>query len=442
MRNDYESDAEQTVYVGMVGDMLHAGHINVIRTAARLGKVTVGVLTDAAVVSYKRLPILGYAERAGVVANIKGVSRVVPQDTLSYAANLRALRPDFVVHGDDWAKGQQQSGARAEVIQVLSDWGGQLIEIPYTAGISSTQLVLAHEEDGLLARSRQGRLRRLLAAKPLLRVIEAHSGLSARIASEAVGQDGKTRFDALWQSSLADATVRGKSDREVVDKAHRLRTIEEISEVSHLPLIYEGRAGGTPDQVYDLTRSLDYARVSALCLDDRLSLARNGDTGTDEPELQAPIPEFRQKINAFEAASRASEIMLISGIGSFVTGAGLADAVARAEAFLQAGSEAILIRGTPDGPQQVFEFARSLRSNGILAPILVEPVAGWSAGLAAFEEARINAVIYPNQLLRATIRPMERLAQSILTDDQRDGAGDLPDVISIPDLLAMIPENF
>jgi phosphoenolpyruvate phosphomutase len=268
MSKDFESRPAKTVYVGMVGDMLHSGHVNVIQTAAKLGEVIVGVLTDQAVVSYKRLPMLGFAERAGVVENIRGVSRVIPQETLSYAANLRALRPDFVVHGDDWAKGQQQSAARAEVIQVLSEWGGQLIEIPYTSGISSTELFRAHEEDGLLSRSRQGRLRRLLAAKPMLRVIEAHSGLSARIASEALGRDGTARFDVLWQSSLADAAMRGKSDREIVDTSHRLRTIEEINEASHLPLIYEGRGGGTPDQVYDLTRRLDYARVAALCLDD------------------------------------------------------------------------------------------------------------------------------------------------------------------------------
>ncbi|SMY09149.1 isocitrate lyase/phosphoenolpyruvate mutase family protein [Flavimaricola marinus] len=432
----------KSIYVGMVGDMLHAGHINIISEAAKLGRVTVGVLTDAAVVSYKRLPFLGYDERASVVRMIKGVDAVVPQHTLSYADNLRRLRPDIVVHGDDWAQGNQQSHARDEVIAVLGEWGGRLVEVPYTPGISSTMLFAAHEDDGLLAHNRQGRLRRLLAAKPTLRVIEAHSGLSARIAATARGADGKTAFDALWQSSLTDSALRGKPDREIVDKADRLRTIGEISDGTVLPLIYDGDTGGSPDRVYELTRALDSAGVAALCLEDKIGMKRNSLYGTGKPQTQASIAEFSARITAFCAARRSSDMMMIARIESLILGAGQADALARAEAYLDAGAEAILIHSIAESATEVADFTAALRGNGVKVPVFVVPTTYSNTPIAEFEAAGINAVIYANQLLRATVGPMERVAKSIL-DAGCCNEPELADgLVGIPQLLDLIPEHF
>lgn len=430
------------VYVGMVGDMLHAGHINIIATAAALGEVIVGVLTDAAVVSYKRLPFLSYEERAGVISAINGVARTVPQTTLSYAQNLRALRPDFVVHGDDWVHGSSQSHARTEVVEVLAEWGGQLVEVPYSPGISSTMLYKANERDGLVARTRQGRLRRLFAAKPVLRVIEAHSGLSARIAGGARAPDGHTGYDALWQSSLTDATLRGKPDREVVDRADRLRCVAEISDGTVLPLIYDGDTGGSPDQVYELTRALDRAAVAALCLEDKVGMKRNSLYGAGAGQMQASIPDFCRRVTAFAAASRGSEMMLIARIESLVLEQGLSDALARAEAYLAAGAEAILIHSRAPGPEEVFGFARALRATGEGAPILVVPTTYAGTRIAAFAEMGISGVIYANQLLRAIVRPMERVANSILAEDRFCEASAKVDLIGIPEILGYIPEHF
>ncbi|MGI0490156.1 isocitrate lyase/phosphoenolpyruvate mutase family protein [Pantanalinema rosaneae CENA516] len=264
---------DRLVYVGMVGDMLHAGHINILEKARELGRVVVGVLTDEAVVDYKRAPFMRYADRVRVVENIAGVHRVVPQRSHSYRDNLLALRPAYVVHGDDWRYGDKVASVRREVIETLAEWGGELVEIPYTPGISSTLIHQALEEQGVMARTRQARLRRLLEVKPFIRVIEAHSGLAAVIAHRA-SHEGR-RFDALWQSSLTDATLRAKPDLEIVDTGARLATVNEIFEATPLPMIYDGDTGGFPERVYQLARSLDRAGVSALCLEDKAGSKRN-----------------------------------------------------------------------------------------------------------------------------------------------------------------------
>ncbi len=128
------------VYVGMSADIVHPGHINLIRAAEKYGEVTVGLLTDAAITSYKRKPCMTFEERKAVVENIKGVTRVVPQETLDYVPNLKKLKPQYVVHGDDWCEGVQKA-TRQRVIEVLQEWGGELIEPPYTPGVSSTEII-------------------------------------------------------------------------------------------------------------------------------------------------------------------------------------------------------------------------------------------------------------------------------------------------------------
>ncbi|WP_349360718.1 isocitrate lyase/phosphoenolpyruvate mutase family protein [Stappia sp.] len=429
----------KTVYVGMVGDMLHAGHINIINTASRLGKVTVGVLTDGAVVGYKRLPFLPFEERARVVQNIVGVASVVPQESLSYAENLRRYRPDCVVHGDDWKYGEQMF-ARQEVIDILAEWGGELVEVPYTKGISSTLLHQANEEEGITARARQGRLKRLLSAKTTLRVVEAHSGLSARIVSEARSSTGNAAFDAFWHSSLTDAASRGKPDCEIVDRSHRIRTIEEIFDCTQLPMIYDGDSGGGADQVFELTRALDKIGVSALCLEDKTGAKRNSLYGTSKAQVQAPIPLFVDKIKAFRSAARSGEIMLIARIESLILDHGMPDAMKRAEAYVEAGVDALLIHSISPVADEVFEFTRNIRRAGIDVPVFAVPTTYWRTPFAAFEDNGIDAVIYANQMLRAIVKPIEAMAQAILDDGLCNEEAHAERIVSTSRLLQYIPE--
>ena len=260
------------VYVAMSADIIHPGHLNIIREAAKLGEVTVGVLTDAAIASYKRLPYMNYEQRAAVVKALKGVAEVMPQEQLDYIPNLLKLKPDYVVHGTDWREGVQAK-TRQRVIEMLAAWGGELVEPEYTEGISSTQLNKAIREVGTTPDLRRRRLRRLLDAKPIVRVMEAHSGLSGLIVENTSGVKAnvKHEFDAMWLSSLTDSTLKGKPDNESVDITSRLRTVNDILEVTTKPIIYDGDSGGLPEHFVFLVRSLERLGVSAVVIEDKVA---------------------------------------------------------------------------------------------------------------------------------------------------------------------------
>ena len=260
------------VYVAMSADIIHPGHLNIIREAAKLGEVTVGVLTDAAIASYKRLPYMNYEQRAAVVKALKGVAEVMPQEQLDYIPNLLKLKPDYVVHGTDWREGVQAK-TRQRVIEMLAAWGGELVEPEYTEGISSTQLNKAIREVGTTPDLRRRRLRRLLDAKPIVRVMEAHSGLSGLIVenTSVVKANVKHEFDAMWLSSLTDSTLKGKPDNESVDITSRLRTVNDILEVTTKPIIYDGDSGGLPEHFVFLVRSLERLGVSAVVIEDKVA---------------------------------------------------------------------------------------------------------------------------------------------------------------------------
>lgn len=437
--HDPAGQKSKTVYVAMVGDLLHAGHINILASARELGDVVVGVITDEAAVRYKRLPFLKYEERVRVVRSVLGVTTVVPQKTLSYEENLRIYRPDYVVHGDDW-RGGIQADTRRQVIEILAEWGGEIVEIPYTQGISSTLLHLANEEDGVSARMRQGRLRRLLGLPKTLRIIEAHNGLSAIIAARARSADGRTGFDAFWHSSLTDSAMRGKPDREIVDKSHRLQTIEEIFGCTQLPIIYDGDSGGTPDQAYELARALDKAGVSAVCLEDKMGAKRNSLYGSDTQQQQIPVPAFVEKIKACRTASPLGDLMHISRIESLVLGRGMTDALERAHAFLEGGTNAILIHSVSRTADEVLTFCRELRADGVRAPVLVIPTTYWDTPFEAFEDSGVSGVIYANQLLRAIVTPLRTMCERVLSEGKvdEDRCGDL---VAATDLFDLVPSR-
>ena len=406
----------KTVYVAMSADIIHPGHLNIIKEAAKLGEVTVGVLTDAAIASYKRLPYMNYEQRAAVVAQLKGVTRVIPQEQLDYIPNLKKLKPDFVVHGTDWRSGVQAK-TRQGVIDTLATWGGKLVEPEYTEGISSTQLNKAIREVGTTPDIRRGRLRRLLNAKPIVRVMEAHSGLSGLIVENAsvVKNSVKHEFDAMWLSSLTDSTLKGKPDNESVDITSRLRTVNDILEVTTKPIIYDGDSGGLPEHFIYLVRSLARLGVSAVIIEDKKGLKQNSLLEQGNVQPQATIDEFCHKIKVGKQAQVTDEFMVIARCESLITGAGENDAIARCRAYCEAGADGIMIHSKAKTPDEVFSFVRRFRAEvSADTPIVVVPTTYAQITESELSAASVNIVIYANHLLRAAYPAMKACAESVL----------------------------
>ena len=431
--------SERTVYVGMSADLLHPGHLNILATARQHGTVIVGLLTDAAIATYKRLPHMTFEERRLVVEAIKGVDRVVPQETLDYEPNLRMLRPSFVVHGDDWREGVQKA-TRARVIEVLAEWGGELIEVPYTQGVSSTRLIAAARRQGTTPGIRMSRLRRLLAAKPLLRFMEAHNGLTGLVVENARIEDGSTvrEFDGMWLSSLTDSTAKGKPDIEAVDVTSRMQTLNEIVEVTTKPIIYDGDTGGLPEHFAFTVRTLERFGVSAVIIEDKVGLKKNSLLGTTVLQAQAPIDDFCHKIRAGKRAQVTDDFMIIARIESFILDQGLADAIERAVAYIEAGADGIMIHSRRTEESEVFSFFDAYRKLPRRVPLVAVPSSYNRVTEEQLSERGVDIVIYANHLLRAAYPAMVETAESIL----RHGRSLEADarLLSIDDVLRLIPE--
>lgn len=432
--------AKPTVYVGMSADLIHPGHINVLARAAELGDVTIGLLTDAAVASYKRLPHMTYEQRRAVVAMLKGVTDVVPQDTLDYVPNLQRLRPDYVVHGDDWRSGVQQR-TRQRVIDALAAWGGLLVEVPYTEGISSTQLNQALKQIGTTPDVRLSRLRRLIDSTDIVRIIEAHSGLTGLIVERtSVQRDGRAvEFDGMWSSSLTDSTARGKPDIEAVDISSRLQMINELFEVTTKPLIFDGDTGGKAEHLAFTVRSLERLGVSAIIIEDKEGLKRNSLYGTDVAQTQSSIADFCVRLGAAKKAQITNDFMVVARIESLILGKGMQDAVARATAYIEAGADAIMIHSRRSSPDEVFAFCDRAVDLPHPVPIVAVP-SSYSAVTEAELAARgVDVVIYANHLLRAAYPQMVEVARRILAHGRSLEADPL--LAPISEALAIIPDN-
>ena len=404
------------VYVAMSADIIHPGHLNIIKEAAKLGDVTVGVLTDAAIASYKRLPYMAYEQRAAVVRALKGVAEVIPQEQLDYIPNLLKLKPDYVVHGTDWREGVQAK-TRQRVIDTLATWGGQLVEPEYTEGISSTQLNKAIREVGTTPDIRRRRLRRLLNSKPLVRVMEAHSGLSGLIVenTNVVKNNVKHEFDAMWLSSLTDSTLKGKPDNESVDITSRLRTVNDILEVTTKPIIYDGDSGGLPEHFVFLVRSLERLGVSAVIIEDKVGLKQNSLFETGNVQKQAPVEDQCHKIKVGKQAQVTDDFMIFARCESLITGAGEDDAIARCRAYCEAGADGIMIHSKAKTPDEIVSFVKRFRAEvSADKPIVVVPSTYAQVTEAELAGIGVNVVIYANQLLRAAYPAMRKCAERIL----------------------------
>jgi phosphoenolpyruvate phosphomutase / 2-hydroxyethylphosphonate cytidylyltransferase len=433
--------SEPTVYVGMSADLVHPGHINIVRHAAKLGGVTIGLLTDEAIASYKRLPHMTFEQRKEVVETLKGVDRVVPQETLDYVPNLRELQPDYVVHGDDWRTGVQEH-TRQRVIEALREWGGELVEVPYTPGISSTQLHGSLREIGTTPDVRLRQLRRLLAAKPMVRLLEVHSGLTGLIAERtAVEKEGgvQVEFDGMWSSSLSDSTARGKPDIEAVDVTTRLQGINEIFEVTTKPLVFDGDTGGKPEHFAFTVRSLERLGVSAVIIEDKEGLKRNSLFGTDVPQTQSTIEDFCVRIHAGKQAQITHDFMIIARIESLILEQGVEDALKRAEAYVEAGADAIMIHSRRKEPDELFEFCARAEDVREEVPLVAVPTSYHHVSEDELADRGVSMVIYANHLIRAAYPQMVKVARTILENGRALEAD--PHLAPISEVLGIIPEN-
>jgi len=404
------------VYVGMSADMVHPGHLNVIKRGRELGEVTVGLLTDEAIASYKRMPFMNFDQRRQVIENIKGVSRVVPQATLDYVPNLEAFRPDYVVHGDDWREGVQKQ-TREHVIETLSQWGGTLIEVAYTEGISSSVMRAAIREVGTTPEIRLASLRRMLDVKPFLRFLDIHNALSGLIIEDTYVDTpgGRREFDGMWGSSLTDATAKGKPDIEGVDVSARIASLNEVLEVTTKPVIYDGGTGGRPEHFVFTVKTLERLGVSAVIIEDKIGLKNNSLLGTNVPQAQDTIEDFCRKIQAGRNARATEKFMVIARIESLVLGKGMGDALDRAREFIGAGADGIMIHSRQESPDEIVEFWRLYNDLGERKPLVAVPSTYNFITEDELQSHGVNIVIYANQLLRSVYPTMLSTAKSILS---------------------------
>ncbi len=437
-KQEQKSIMEKTVDVGMSADIIHPGHLNIISEACKYGRVIVGVLTDAAIASYKRLPYLNYEQRALVVQNLKGVSEVIPQTTLDYVPNLEKLKPDYVVHGDDWKEGVQKE-TRQRVIDVLAKWGGKVIDVPYTKGISSTQLNEKLKEIGTTPDIRLKRLKRLISAKKIVRICESHCGLTGLIIEHTnVEVNGiKREFDGMWSSSLTDSVSKGKPDIEAVDLTTRLHDLNDTLECTTKPVIFDGDTGGKIEHFVFTVRTLERLGISAVIIEDKIGLKKNSLFGTDAVQTQDSIEGFCNKIRAGKHAQITDDFMIIARIESFIAGKDLADAMERALAYIEAGADGIMIHSKDKSGADIKEFCTALRKVNSSVPIVVVPTTYNHIAEEELAEWGVNVVIYANHMLRSAYPAMVDTAKSILAHGRSYEANSL--CMPVKEILELIP---
>ena len=430
----------RTVYMCFATDILHSGHIAILKKAKRLGKLMIGVLSDKAVAGYKRFPLLPYEERRAMLESLAGVSQVVEQRTLSYRENLETFQPDFVVHGDDWDSGFQKP-IRDEVVSVLASYGGRLVEFPYAQDEKYQALELRARANLSLPDVRRARLRKAIEMKGIISAMEAHSGITGLIVENTVVyQNGAARqFDAMWVSSLCDSTAKGKPDIELVDMTSRFRTIDDIMEVTTKPIIFDGDTGGLTEHFVYTVRSLERMGVSMVIVEDKTGLKKNSLFGSDVAQTQDSIENFSAKIAAGKRAQKTKDFMICARIESLILERGMEDALKRASAFVKAGADAIMIHSRKHDPEEIFTFVERFRAEDRTTPLVVVPTAFNSVTEEEFKARGVNVVIYANQLTRTGFPAMQNAAKTILEHHRAQECDTL--CMPIRDIITLIPEE-
>lgn len=435
-------EKKKTVYVPMAADFIHPGHLNILKIAAELGEVTVGLFTDKAIASYKRVPYMNYEQRAIVVSSIKYVTHVIPQDTKDYEPNLRKLKPDYMVHGTDWLKGPLKK-VRDKAIKIMEEWGGAIVEPEYTKNISSTDIHKDNKKRLIMPEERLAAFKTLLELKEQIRVIEAHNGLSAIVVENAqvkIEGEGPRVFDAIWLSSLTDSTAKGKPDIEFVDLTSRITTVNDILEVTNKPIIYDGDTGSVVEHFVLTVKRLERLGVSAVIIEDKTGLKQNSLLETDKKiHIQADINEFCEKIRRGKQAQSTNDFMIFARIESLIAGAGMDDALKRAKAYLDAGADGIMIHSRQKDGQEILEFCKEYNKFENKKYLIAVPTNYPTLSEQDLQEAGVNIVIYANQLLRSAYSAMKETAETILLNRRAQEADEK--YIKAIDLVKLIKEN-
>lgn len=427
------------VYTCFCTDIIHDGHLNIIHEAHKLGDVIVGVLCNSEMIRYNRFPTKLTEERADMVRDIPGVKEVIVQNTIVYNDVIRELRPDYVVHGDNWdAPGMQM--IKDNILALLQKYGGKLVEVPYTYSAEIQKIDRQMNEKLAMPEFRRGRLRKLLDLVPVVKTIEVHSGLTGLIAEKTIVADGEAidQFDAMWISSLCDSTEKGKPDIELVDMTSRFRTINDVMEVTTKPIIFDGDTGGLAEHFMYTVRTLERMGVSAVIIEDKKGLKKNSLFGTEANQIQENIDEFCLKIAAGKKAQLSDDFMIIARIESLILGKGQEDALKRARAFIDAGADGIMIHSRQKDPDEILSFCDAFRKEDKVTPLVVVPSSFNMITEDELSEHGVNIVIYANQLLRAAFPAMEKVARSILVNHRAKEADE--NLMSIKQIITLIDE--
>ena len=430
----------RVVYMSFSADIIHSGHISIIKRAARLGKLIIGVLTDEVVASYKRFPLLPFEERKTMFENISGVFKVVEQDTLSCKSNIEKYRPDYIVHGDDWVAGVLRP-IRDEVVLLLDEYGGKLVEYPYRNEWKYKELEKRSRAELSIPDARRRRLKQSIEMKGMIIAMEAHSGLTGLLVENTiVYQNGAGRqFDAMWVSSLCDSTAKGKPDIELVDMTSRLRTIDEIMDVTTKPIIFDGDTGGLKEHFVYTVRTLERMGVSMVIIEDKTGIKKNSLFGTEVSQTQDTIENFCDKISVGKNAQKTKDFMICARIESLILEKGMEDALNRAKAYVQAGADAIMIHSRKKEPTEIFEFVEKFRAVNKSIPLVAVPTSYSEVTEEELKSRGVNVVIYANQMTRASVLAMQNATRLILENHRAAECDNI--CMPFKEIINLIPEE-
>jgi len=426
------------VYVAMSADIIHRGHINIIKKAKNCGEIVLGLLTDKAIASYKRVPLMTYQHRKDIISEIKGVNKVIPQNSLDYTPNLLKLKPNFVVHGDDWKTGIQKN-TRAKVIKVLKKWKGKLIEFKYTDGISSSKINELYKSFGTTPDIRRKHLRRLIESKPYSKFLDIHNGLSGLIIEKTkiIKNNKVEEFDGMWASSLTNSTAKGKPDIEAVDLSERLNLLNEVLEITTKPIIYDGDTGGKKEHFSFMVKTLERLGISAVIIEDKIGLKKNSLFGTEVEQNQDTVVNFCKKIKEGKKNQSTEEFMIIARIESLILNKSYKDAINRAKNYIKAGADGIMIHSKEKNPKNLIKFCKNYNKFKNRKPLVLVP-----SSYSQYTEKKLNSfganiIIYANHLLRSSYPNMLNTAKSILKNQRSKDAE--KKMLSIKEILTLIP---
>ena len=429
---------KKTVYISLTADSIHHGHMKLFETARKYGDIIIGLLSDKAVAEHKRIPYLNFEQRKKILINFKGVKSVIEQNEWDYSKNIKSLKPDFLVHGDDWKTGHM-SEIRRKVLKIMKSYGGKLIEIPHTKGVSSSALINHLNQISVTPDIRRSLLRRTIESNKISKFLEAHSPLSAIIGENTLieKKGKKIGFDGFWSSSLTDSTVVGKPDNESLDFSQRLNGVDQIFEVTTKPLIMDGDTGGKVEHFEMRIKSAERLGISALIIEDKKGLKKNSLLKDTSRQTQEGKIKFAEKISVGKKAQISDDFMLIARIESFILGKGLNDAISRAHSYIEAGADGIMIHSKSKNPREVIAFSKVFRKSYKKIPLVSVPSSYNQISEKTLYENGFNIVIYANHMLRASYPAMQHVAKTILEKNRSKEAD--KKLLSIKEILNLIP---